>query len=111
MAIVTFTCQGPAPASNALKALITVLGLDCDVVIVTEAGPPTVTVSTANALTGLTSTTAANTWVECCRALCQQVPSAALLGSSPQEEALVTSWLQDAVKSLVPVLLASGECK
>jgi hypothetical protein len=109
MAIVTLACQGPAPASNALKALIKVLALDCDVVPV-EAASPTVTVSTANALTGLTSTTVANTWMDCCRALSQQVASAALFGSSPQEDALVTSWLEDAVASLIPVLV-SGECK
>ena len=120
MAIVTLTCQGPAPASNALKALIQVLGLDnCTVAEAEVEVPPTVTVATVHALTGLTSTTVANTWLECCRAFCQQVPSAALFGTSIQEDALVTSWIQDAVESLVPVLLlapssvgeaSSGEC-
>ena len=110
MAIVSLSCEAPAPASNALKALIKVLGLDADLKVeVVESSSPLVSVSTSNVLTGLTSTTKATTWVDCCRALSQQVPSVGLFGSSSQEEALVVSWLETAAESLVPILSNGAE--
>ena len=111
MAIVSLTCQAPYPAANALKALMKVLGLDaalkCEAMeSASPSASPSVTVSTINVLTGLTLTVNATTWVDCCRALCQQVPSVGLFGTttSPQEEALVISWLETAAASLVPIL-------
>ena len=110
MAVVSLACQAPAPASNALKALIKILGLDSVEVAETSEpfNPPTLSVSTCHPMTGTTLTVTTTTWVECCKALCQQVPSLGLLGTSPQEEALVTSWLEDASTLIVPIILTPG---
>ena len=108
MSIVSIVCQAPAPASDAVKALIKTLGLSVDVQEVDFKASPCVTVSTKHTLTGLTSHVSATTWMGCIRLLSQQVKSAGLWGNSTEEEALVEAWMETATTVIIPILVPEG---